>query len=159
MYWQYSSKNTLRLGRFFCTVLTGLLAVMLLSGCSSDHRKRPFGFVTLGAIEDLKRPTSFFSDKALLLKYDQRGFSAMSLLCTYDLAPLEIKQVGNDSILVSKFTSSSYSMDGKVLSGPATVNLPYFELVAAQSAPGKPADTLFAKIGEEKDPSWRFVAQ
>jgi hypothetical protein len=132
-----------------------LLITIFLPSCET-RRKRPYGFVSLGKIEELRRPNSFFSDKGLLLRHDQNGFSVMSLLCTHDLSPLELKQNAESSILASKLTSSTYALDGKVLSGPSNQDLPYFELVVAQSAPGKPVDSLFARIGYEKSKEWRL---
>lgn len=128
-----------------------------MANCEEKQRTRPFGLVRLGKIEDLKRPESFLSSHSLLLRFDDKGFYAMSLLCTHDLAPLQVKQNGDSQILISPYSESSYDLNGLVLHGPSKHPLPYYELVAASGEYNGPIDTLFAKIGTEKPASWRLA--
>lgn len=137
------------------TLILCLTCLSVLS-CEIKERKRPYGLANLGKISDLQRPESFLSEQGLLLRFDDKGFSAMSLLCSYDLAPLQVKQVGDKQILVSQHSASSYSLDGSILSGPTTHSLPYYELVAASGVYNGPIDTLFAKIGSPKSNDWKL---
>jgi hypothetical protein len=88
---------------------------------------------------------------------DPDGFSVMSTACTYDLTPL-VRKVSPEGRVTweSQTTSSKYDERGQVISGPATVRLPFYQLRADRALPSGPIDTLFAFVGVEKDPSWRF---
>lgn len=139
-------------------IIFALIACSLfISGCEPTERKRPYGLVNLGKINDLKRPESFLSAHGLMLRFDEKGFSAMSLLCTYDLAPLKVRQQGDRQILISPYSQSTYNLDGSILTGPTQHSLPYYELIAASGKYGGPVDSLFAKIGTVKPAGWRLV--
>ena len=145
--------------KFIILFFLAAFSITALVSCHETEKKRPFGLVRLGRIEDLKRPESFLSSEALLLRYDSKGFSVMSLLCTYDLAPLKVEQKADSQILKSPYTESSYNLDGTVASGPTTHALPYYELVAASGEYGGPVDSLFAKVGTIKPANWRLNIQ
>ena len=139
-------------------IIAALLAYALfVSGCQPTERKRPYGVVTLGKIDELKRPESYLSAQGLLLRFDEKGFSVMSLLCTYDLAPLKVRQQGDRQILISPYSPSTYNLDGSILTGPTQHPLPYYEIIADAGKYGGPVDTLFAKIGTVKPSSWRLA--
>lgn len=128
----------------------------ILWGCVDTSKKRPFGVVRLGKIEDLRRPESILSSEALIVRYDNQGFSAMSLLCTHDLAPLKIVNENDKQFLQSPYSASRYNLDGALVAGPAKNNLPFYELMVAPGEYGGAPDTLYAKIGKEVSPAWRL---
>lgn len=114
--------------------------------------------VRLGLVADLKRPESFISDQAVLVRYDSSGFSVMSLMCSYDLSILKVALRDGRQILTSPNSESSYELDGTILTGPTKFPLPYYELEIAPGVNGGPADTLYAKISVEKPKQWRLMA-
>ncbi len=81
----------------------------------------------------------------------------MSTYCTYDLAHLELRTTGRDSIWVSPWSASTYDKGGRVLTPPSKADLPYYELELSSGEYGGPRDTLYVKIGSEKAPEWRLV--
>lgn len=129
----------------------------LYSGCDSlGQRKRPYGYVRLGKLADFQQEQQFLPDLRLLVRKDAAGYSAMSTLCTFDLSSL--KQVASDSGYVwkSESTSSTYSAEGKVLTGPAQHDLPYYRMVLDQWDIKSPKNTLYVYIGDEQPASWRL---
>jgi hypothetical protein len=80
----------------------------------------------------------------------------MSTQGTYDLSQLELRRVDGKLVLVSAYSTSTYDLDGRVLTGPATVNLPFYELQFEPKVVGEPRNTLFARVGREVAPSWRL---
>ena len=80
----------------------------------------------------------------------------MSTECTYDLTPLKRIKAGESFIFKSEYSSSTYSSDGEVLSGPSESNLPFYRLVLDASKIGGKLDTLYAVIGDEVSSSWRL---
>ncbi len=132
-----------------------LLTACLFVGCERQVRKRPHGDLRIGKIEDLTAAEQFYPELRLLVRYDQNGWSVMSTLCTYDLSPLRIVESKGERHFVSDYSGSEYSLDGKVLHGPTRWALPYYQAVVAPVTVGGPADTLFARIGEEVASEWR----
>jgi Rieske Fe-S protein len=102
------------------------------------------------------QPVQYLDDTGLLLRRDEGGWYAMSTLCTKDLSVLQRKETPNGTILASTFTTSTYALDGHVLTGPATKNLEYYELFIDQGVADGPKDTLYARIGKFKPASWRL---
>jgi Rieske Fe-S protein len=92
----------------------------------------------------------------LLLRRDELGWYAMSTLCTHDLSVLRRRNGPNGPMLASVYTSSTYDLNGKVLSGPAIKDLPYYELYVEQGVAEGARDTLYARIGSEKPREWRL---
>jgi Rieske Fe-S protein len=118
---------------------------------------RPYGYVRLGKISDLARAETYLEKDALLLRMDAGGFYIMSTECTYDLSNLKPeRQANGEAVWVSSYTSSKYDSQGRVISGPARENLPYYLLEANNSVVGGPVDTLYARIGYKKSPDWRL---
>ena len=146
-----------RCGRL-CVALLSLLVLFGVGAALSACRpKRPYGTQKLGRIEDLLGSETYLERDHFLVRRDQEGFSVMSTQCTVDLSPLVMKRSAGQCELVSRETASKYDCNGKVLSGPADHNLPFYEIFAA---PGEyeqsKADTLFVWVGKEKPPAWRF---
>lgn len=127
------------------------------SGCDRGGKKRPIGFIRLGPAAELaEQGETFISEARILVRYDQGGFSAMSTACTYDLSALTKVGYEGSKRWVSSYSTSSYDEAGKVLKGPARVNLPFYRLQLAAGRYGGPADTLFVEVGAETDPEWRL---
>lgn len=130
----------------------------ILLGCNSPHnQKRPPTYLTLGFVEDLKRPETYLPDKRLLLRFDERGFWVMSTQCPYDSSPLRPREEEEKIILASDLSASTYSVDGDVLSGPAKYSLPFYKLEIAEQIVGGPKDTLYVHLGSEVDSQWRLA--
>lgn len=152
----------------FSACLKGLSAILfilivtlvsgLIVGCNSPHnQKRPPTYLTLGFVEDLKRPETYLADKRLLLRLDEGGFWVMSTQCPYDSSPLRPKEENGKIVLASDLSTSTYALDGEVLSGPARYALPFYELEIAEHIVGGPKDTLYVKLGAEVDGTWRLT--
>jgi hypothetical protein len=141
-------------------LLPALLLILMFAGSLTACRegeRRPPGYLRVGNAEQLARPMTFIEDQRLLLRLDERGFYVMSTECTFDLTALIPKKNQKGELyLASQETTSTYDMNGKVLTGPATVNLPYYELIAASGVYGGPVDTIYARIGYEKPADWRL---
>ena len=139
--------------KLFCVLS---LALMLLS-CWPEGRTRPYGDVHLGKIADLAVPETRLPLHNLIVRFDSAGFSAMSTMCTYDLTPLKFELRDGREILVSEYSTSTYDLQGHVLTGPAKLPLPYYQLTFASSVYGGPVDSLYAKIGYEVPEGWRLA--
>lgn len=146
-------------------MLALVLIIASALSCSSAGKKRPFGYMRLGPVNEMLSPETFMEQKGILLQRDDRGFYAMSTYCTYDLARLVIKsdKENGQRRLVSRFSKSTYDMNGKVLSGPAVSDLPFYKLKMAvefSTPPGEAievkVDNLYVKIGDEVSPDWRL---
>jgi hypothetical protein len=141
----------------------GLLCVVcscvlfMCTGCNSGGMKRPVGFVRLGPAAELaQRPETFFSEARVLVRYDGRGFSAMSTACTQDLSALTRIGDGPRRRWVSSLSSSAYDDEGRVIAGPTKAHLPFYELKLAAGTYGGVPDTLFVEIGMETESAWRL---
>lgn len=138
-------------------VVSAMIVVLLLNACRSSVQHRPWGYLRLGPVQGFLKPETFIPQDRLLIRYDSKGFSAMSTSCTYDLTALVQRQEGEKTIWVSEETTSKYSSEGKVLSGPAKADLPYYELIIDTGDTEGVKDTLYVKIGAEKSPDWRLA--
>ena len=131
---------------------------LVLAACEPSHLERPYGYLKLGKVQDLLRTETFLSNDRLFVRHDESGFSVMSTLCTKDLSPLVLKKSPEgDRMWVSRYSASTYRLNGKVITGPAIRDLPYYELKLDSSKYGGPKDTLYAVIGQERAPSWRLA--
>ncbi len=149
------SLGPVSLGR--ALVLVFMLLTFAICGCEPTVRERPYGYIRLGPIQDFLAEETYRPDMRLLIRRDVGGFSAMSTECTKDLTTLEIQQLpAGEKIWVSRYSASTYAYDGKLRSGPAQHDLPYFELRFEPGKYGGPVDTLYAVIGPEKGKDWRL---
>ncbi len=137
-------------------VLSLSLALSLCS-CFWGPKKRPAGFLNLGAVSQLaQRDETFFSDLKILLRHDAGGFYAMSTACTYDLSALIYSEKDGQLLWRSQFTESAYNPDGSVAHGPTQYPLPFYKLVIAPGTIGGAVDTLFVEVGVERPATWRL---
>lgn len=130
-------------------------AVISLLGCS-EGLKRPPGYLRIGHVSGLVGKARNLEEFDLIVRRDEGGLSAMSTQCTYDLSPLLLRRVDGKLVLVSQYSSSTYDIDGRVLSGPARVDLPYYELRFEAELYGGPRNTIYVQLGREVGPSWRL---
>ena len=144
---------TKALARFL--LICGL--VLTTSGCESGHRERPYGTIKIGKYADYVEPEMYLTNLGLMLRRDSGGYSAMSTYSTIDLYPLVRKKSGDSYIFTSEYDSSTFAADGKVLTGPARHDLPYYRLYIDQEVVDTPEDTLFVRIGEEVPKNWRLA--
>lgn len=138
------------------TALVGACVIFLLSGCDPEVRKRPYGILRVGQFASFPLGEHVLPEQRIVLRRDERGFSAMSTLCTRDLVPLVLSGSPEGKVWRSRWSSSVYSWDGAVLQGPAIAPLPYYALEIAPGKPGGPPDTLYVHIGDERPSSWRL---
>ena len=136
--------------------IISLVLLVSLVACEPSAIDRPYGDLRLGKLQDLETDEIYFKDLRLLLRKDAKGFYVMSLMCTKDLSTLVPKTVNGRQLLVSSFTASTYDLDGKVVTGPAVTNLPYYELFVDEGQFGGPKDTLYARVGPDKGLNWRL---
>ncbi len=134
--------------------------LVLFQGCDladvSGNRKRPVGYLKLGKAADFRDSQQYLPEAWLVLMHDENGFYAMSSLCTYDLTPLSQASSESGIIWESKYSTSRYDQQGKVISGPAKHALPYYRLRFDSGVYNGPKDTLYALIGDEVEPGWRL---
>ena len=133
-----------------------LLGALILSGCDWNVRRRSPGYLRLGKIQDLWGAENYLPEQRLLLRHDEGGFYVMSTECTHDLSALRLKDSPTGREFVSEYSASRYDTDGRVLSGPAEVSLPYYELLVDSGEYGGPKNTLYARVGSEVPPTWRL---
>jgi len=134
-----------------------LLSLLFLTSCtSSDVRKRAFGYFRIGDVKNFPvNSTQYLSNDGLLIRHDEGGVSAMSTLCTFDLAPLTFS--GKE--FSSPYSSSKHDMLGLVLHGPDKANLPFYKVLQESALFGGPKDTLYVKVGVEVSNEWRLKIQ
>ena len=142
--------------KFPTYLLLPLCLILFLSSCHSS-RERPFGVARLGKIGLFLSDETYVEDKDLLVRKDSYGFSVMSTRCTFDQSKLVRTVPGEKAVFYSSENGSRYDYRGRVLSGPATKNLPYYKLYIGAGAHGGPIDTLYATVGESKPDNWRLV--
>jgi len=139
-------------------ILIAFIFVLLFNlGCQGGGLKRPVGYMRLGLISELTKPETYFPEERLMLRHDERGFSVMSTVCTYDLSPLLKQKLQSSYVWVSSFTDSSYEADGKVRTGPTKADLPYYRLEFGAAAYGGPIDTIYVEVGVERDKDFRLA--
>jgi len=137
-------------------IVVTLLVFSLISGCDACARKRAYGYLRLGNVKNFLGPETYLEAERLLIKRDKRGLSAMSTMCTKDLSPLKRKKTSTGFIFESEITASRYDYTGKVLSGPASIDLPRYQLVLSALTIEDPMETLYVKIGIERPADWRL---
>lgn len=137
------------------TLLLTVLS-LLFSGCNEKARKRPYGYLRVGSLQEFEKPETYLPDMRFLVRHDERGYSIMSTECSYDLSPLVLKETPEGRFFVSQYTSSKYTYDGRVLAPPSEADLPYYELEIAPGVYGGAPDTLYVKVGTEVSPEWRL---
>ena len=131
-------------------------ACIFIAACETGVQKRPIGWHRLGKAQDLLAAETFVDSQLLLLRHDERGFSVMSTACTYDLSPLVLRDGPNGRVFVSRYSESQYAESGKLLHGPAKVDLPYYQITLDAGVAGGPKDTLYVQVGVEKPRDWRL---
>lgn len=141
--------------RSFLIVLVLCLSSLVLSSCTSE-KKRPFGYLRIGFMEDFLFDEVYLSEHSLLVRRDEGGISVMSTRCTYDLSALVMTTSGPSAKFISKESSSEYAYDGSVLTGPAKSPLPYYEVLLEARDYSGPPNTLYVKVAIEKDKGWRM---
>jgi hypothetical protein len=139
------------------SLLLIFLFIFAILGCDrAGDRKRPPGYLKIGLISTFNEGDNYLPELRLMLRKDSYGYSVMSTECTYDLTPLKKIVNKNSYIWKSDYTNSSYNADGTVITEPATVKLPYYELVLSASKYGGEIDTLYVSIGKEVTANWRL---
>ncbi len=88
------------------------------------------------------------------IRRDARGISIMSTLCTRDLYPLRLDAANSEWI--SDYSGARYSLEGKVVKGPAVKDLPYYKLELREGVIEGPIDTLYVVVGREVNADWRL---
>lgn len=116
----YSRREVLKILGF------GSLALML-PACNSLDREayiRPEGLYPLGDLMNLLYEKQHIRDQAILVFLDEGGWSSMSARCSYEGCDLTYQ---SDTFLCA-CCRSVYDHYGAVLKGPATHDLPYYEM-------------------------------
>lgn len=134
--------------------LTVLISV--LSACNPAAQKRPFGYIKLGKVRELLGQETIIERGGLILRRDAKGFFIMSTYCTKDLSHLAVTKGEGGATLSCPYDHSSFDGEGKVLTGPAISDLPYYKLEYSPDTYGGPVDSLYVKVGEEVAKDWRL---
>lgn len=134
-----------------------LIVILLLSILACEKaRTRPFGYHRIGSIDKFLGDKTESLEHHLIIRKDQVGLSAMSTMCSYDLDYLRKEDRDGKTIYVCDLCGSRFSEEGRVIAGPAEVNLPYYYLSVDAETVGAPKDTLYVKVGEEVSSEWRL---
>lgn len=125
-------------------------AAALCSGCQRAPKAPPPPHrIRLGELIKFNATETVLFVERLLIKRDNRGLSAMSLVCTHQSC-----MVRNDETTGGKFIcpchGSQFNTDGQVEAGPANRDLPWYELELDSER------TLWAWIGKEVSSEWRL---
>lgn len=132
-----------------------VLFLIVLAGCM-DSKDRPPGFAKLGPVTEFMKPVVYSAKHALLIRKDERGLYAMSMLSTKDLTPLKVKKVNGKTIIYSPTDGSEWDEYGNLLKGPAKKDLPYYSLFVDRNRINGPKDTLYCRIGDVVSRDWRL---
>lgn len=133
-----------------------IFIVFSILACQPSERARPYGYLRLGKIQQYSLTINELPKDWLVIFHDQQGLAAMSTLCSRDLEPLvKIKQ-GEHEIYDCDKCHSQFSLSGKLLKGPAVVDLPYYKLKQDSLLINQPRDTLYVIVGENVPRSWRL---
>lgn len=133
-----------------------VLALLVLCACDGGLKKRPYGYIRIGKAAELLNEETELSKYGLLLRRDAVGWSVMSTFCTFDLSHLKRKEVAGKLVYASDYSESTYDLYGKVISGPAKADLPYYNLVLGTGDYDGGSVMLFVEVGEEKPAEWRL---
>lgn len=119
------TKNIELSRRTFVRALAGGLALSLFPLSSCRRRfVRPGGELRLGQLEKLLFAEQHIADKSILLRRDTAGWSALSTRCTYEGCDL----TNQEENLLCHCCHSLFAANGRVLKGPASDNLPWYEV-------------------------------
>lgn len=118
---QFTSKKTRLLS--FVLLVSLCAALLILPACKKSF-VREEEFVDLGKIEELLQPLQHLPHSSALVTLDEGGWAAMSTRCTYEGCGLSLHE-GN---LLCSCCRSVFDLNGKVLKGPATADLPWNEI-------------------------------
>jgi hypothetical protein len=140
----------------FNIIIFCLIIATLLGGCEGS-RKRPVGYFHLGNASELAAEEEhLFGDLRILLRHDKEGFSAMSTECPYDGAVLARVRQGDSWVWRSPTSGSVYDEHGKVLRGPSSYSLPFYELRLDRDSYAGKTPTLYVHVGVEREEGWRL---
>lgn len=132
------------------TLGTFALIALSLFSCKQAVLHRPYGDIKVGPVSAFPLGEHFHNELRLYIRHDEKGISAMSTLCPYDLTPLRL--VGDE--WVSDYSESRYAKDGSLKHGPSIAALPYYKIYLDSGQIGGPKDTLYVAIGEERPSAW-----
>lgn len=139
-----------------CSLAAVIVLVVSLAGCDTS-RKRAVGYFTLGDARKLaEEGDHHFEQERILLRYNDEGFSAMSTECPYDGAVLVRAHEGGAVVWRSPLSGSTYDEYGKVIRGPSTHNLPFYDVRVDRNSYNGTIPTLFVHVGVERPETWRL---
>ena len=133
-WWEMLSRRELIVGVVACA-----------GGLGCDSIKPTPRRLKLGTLESFSSPETVLPMLRLVVRRDELGLSAMSLICTHQGCVVAQYEGG----LVCPCHGARFSAKGEVQMGPATRDLPYFELVLEEGV-------LVANLGVLVGPDWRL---
>lgn len=132
-------------------VLTALCGAVAL-GCDRRY-DRPGGYHDLGEVRNLLLKEQHIRERSFLVFRDARGWSAMSTRCTREGCDLTYEGFDNRfqvETLVCACCGAIFDHRGRVVKGPASEPLPYFEITYESRH-------LYANSNNRVEPSYRFT--
>ena len=110
----------------------GLCSLSVLAasglGCEPKHpmhnRK-----IALGAVSDLKEGFTLFTLERVALLKENSTLAAVSAVCTHQTCILRLPAAAESDHLICPCHGSKFGRDGKVLNGPAEIDLAWYRLV------------------------------
>ena len=102
-------------------LVPGILICPAVSSCKSESYTRPARSYSLGEIRNFLFKKVFLREKQLLVVRKSKGWSALSTKCSREGCDLTYQEKS----FYCPCCSSHFSHEGKVLKGPASINLPW----------------------------------
>lgn len=106
--------------RTFLVICAGALCPISLFGCQGPT-KRSQGFVKIAKIDSLREGINHFPLELVAIYKKDDSLKALSLMCTHQKCPV----TPEGAHYVCKCHGSRFGAGGEVLTGPATVDLPW----------------------------------
>lgn len=135
------------------SIIKGMASIcggLLVQSCEMPRQKQaPPHRVKLGILSNFSQTSVMLPLERLLLRRDERGYYAMSIVCTHQTCIIAASNQST-SEFICPCHGSRFSGAGKVLQGPASRDLPYYEL--ERDGQGN----LWVWIGKDVSPEWRL---
>lgn len=134
-----------------------VLGTCFLPGCINDRQtnqtrwferdywRKPKEY-RLGKLKEFLYDQAFQREFSFLVVRDKQGWGTMDARCTYNGCDLSY----NSTVFVCPCCQSVFSHQGQVLRGPATRDLPWYNMSYRDNQ-------LFVEVGQKVAPSFRFT--
>ena len=125
------------------------LSVLVASGLSCKpkqpiHNRK----ITLGAVADLEEGFTLFTLERVALLKEKSTLAAVSAVCTHQTCMLQLPAAAASDHLLCPCHGSKFGRDGKVLLGPAEIDLAWYGVVIEDGI-------VSVDLSKQVSPDWR----